>query len=252
MIKDVILTVYSTSQIAPAQTWAKEFFEDEPIVLVMPGQGGGDFRAKTVAWAKTGDLFKAALKELAPQYKDVEIRRRILVTFSVGWSAAEELFKFPKELEQLNAYMLLDGCHTESLDNWQVMANKAATCDALMLMAHSSIKPPFVSSTVTNSRLFNNAESNALICCNMPYFKLNVPDYVLDKKVDPKVIVSLAAAGPVAAVRKEFTTDPLINYRVCGNLIELHYDGNDRPDHVYIARETQKRLWKFMGEYYKL
>jgi hypothetical protein len=250
MNRDVILTVYSTSSLAPANQWAKDFFKEEPIILNMPGTGGASFRAKAIQWAKTGDLFAAALKELNPKLsKEVNIRRRGLVTFSVGWSAADEILKFEKELSKLDAYLLVDGCHTPVLNNWINLGTKAAKWESLMIMAHSSIKPPFISATETNNKIFSESKN---IRNNSIGIKedLQIPDYILNTKMDSPLKITAPAAGNLPAITKTWTQFPLKSAESCGGLVKLHYDGNDRPDHMFVCWHVQKQMYKLLSEFW--
>lgn len=246
--RDVILTVYACSYAAPCNQWAKEFFEDEPIVLNVPGSGGASFRAKAVAWGKTGDLFKAAVKELAPHLGDVEIGRRGLVTFSVGWAFADELLKFEKEKNRLDAYLLLDGCHTNDLTNWQDYAIRCANLEAFMAMAHSSIKPPFVSTTVTNSTMFKKACDANEHNMSVPKLTFDPPDYVIQAILPTPVTIKLGASPGMKASSKTWTTDPLIKFENRGDLTRIHYSGEGPCDHVYVSWYVSKRLWQWLGE----
>lgn len=248
--KDVFLTVYSTSVMAPANKWAEQMFGPDALVLSMPGQGGNDFRANILSWAKTGDVFAAAVKRLAPK-EDIKIRRRILVTFSAGWAAGDELLKLDSEVSKLDAYLLLDGCHTENLVHWQRYANKAACGEAAMWMAHSSIKPPFVSTTVTNGRLFETAQKIRNSATNVIKYDLDIPEVISNTQLASPISITAGAVGNVKAVTKVWTQDPLIKARSCGNLLELHYSGDDRPDHMYIAWHAQRRLWQALADLYK-
>lgn len=248
--KDVFLTVYSTSVMAPANKWAEQMFGSDALVLSMPGQGGNDFRANIINWGRTGDVFGAAVKRLAPK-EDIKIRRRILVTFSAGWAAGDELLKLETEVGRLDAYILLDGCHTENLTHWQRYANKAACGEAAMWMAHSSIKPPFVSTTVTNGKLFEGAQKVRNNATNALKYDLEIPEILTDTQLSSPISITAGAVGNVKAVTKVWTTDPLLRARSCGNLLELHYGGDDRPDHMYIAWHTQKKLWQALSELYR-
>lgn len=246
--KDIIITIFANSSQAPCAQWAKEYFTNEPIVLTVPGAGGTDFRNKMIAWAKTGDAFAAALKSLRPDLKDVEIGRRGLVTFSVGWAGADELFKFPAEREKLDAYLLLDGCHNNVLDHWVAYATRAANMDAFMAMSHSSIKPPFVSSTITNSLIFRLATHANDALTDKPQVETAIPEYVLNVKIDEPIKISLGASPGLPAISKTWTADALIAHENRGNLTRLGYSGSDRCDHVYIAWYVAKRLWQWLGE----
>lgn len=252
MLRDVILTVFSNSAQAPNTKWAKDFFQDEPLVLTVPGNGGPGFRSKIKSWAKTGDIFAAAVKELAPKEK-IEIKRRGLVTFSVGWSAAEEIFRFDKEIQQLNAYLAVDGIHTTELKNFVKFAAKAASLEALMVMAHSSIVPPFISSTKSNSYIFEEACKINDITINAPKLETDLPNFLINPEFPKEgFTVSLGASGNLPPIKKRWEKDPLIGHRTRGSLVELHYAGNDRPDHVYLCWFTQRLMWQYLAEDWNL
>ena len=108
VIKNVILNVFSCSSQAPCNKWATEFFSDPPLIINVAGSGSAVWRAKVNQWAKTGDLFLAAVKENFPKLTDIEIGKRGLTTFSAGWNFADELFKYDNEINKLDAYLLLE------------------------------------------------------------------------------------------------------------------------------------------------
>lgn len=237
MKRDVIITVYSCSKQAPCSKWAKEFFTEAPLLVNVPV---GQFRSKAIQWARTGDLFKAAVKDILKQ--DIEIGKRGLVTFSLGWIFADELVKFKAERERLDAYILLDGCHTSVLDSWCQYADIPASGNAFMVMAHSSIKPPYISTTTTNSKIFQHAESGSAE-------NIETPDFITNATLPENgITIYLVKSGSLPAISRKWTKDPLISAKSAGNLVKLHYSGNDRPDHVYIAWYVSKRLWKWLGQ----
>ncbi len=247
---DVVLNAFSCSAQAPCNKWKDEFFKNPLVVINVPGSGSISFRAKAIQWAKTGDLFKAAVAELAPVFKNYEINKRILTTFSVGWTFADELLKFEKELNRLDVYLLLDGCHTKILTNWIKFAKRAAIGEAYLFMAHSSIKPPFISSTDSNTQIYTAAASEL-----NNGFTINIPDYILHAELpEGGITISLAGAYDangkmtLAPVKKTWLADPLKTITNYGKMIKIWYDGNDRPDHVYIAWYVSKRLWRWLGE----
>lgn len=243
MKMNVILNVFSCSAQAPCSKWTEKYFPENTISLVVPNP----FSQKAIQWARTGDLFAAALKELRPDLKDIEIDKRILTTFSVGWVFAHELFNFPKELERLDAYLLLDGCHTTILNKWIEYAKKAVVGKSILLMTHSSITPPFISSTKSNTQIMDGAKKE-VACKN-----LIVPDFVLNLDLEKPITINLGSAGTkgtsqyLPAISKTWKKDPLLNVDIYGNLAKLHYSGNDRPDHVYIAWYTSEKMWKWLG-----
>lgn len=245
MEKDVILTVFACSSQAPCSDWAKKYFEEEPIVITIPGTGSSSFRNECAQLAKSGDVFAAAVKKFRPDLKDIQIRNRCLVTFSAGWNFADELFTHQNEIDKLDYFILLDGCHTKNLTNWQKFANKAAAGNAVFIMAHTQIVPPFVSSTTTNTQLYINS-------LNIKSDNIAVPEYITKAQLDSPVTISLAPiknAGKiiVSAIKKSWKTDPLNSVDVNGKIVKFGYLGNDRPDHVYVAWYVSERLWKWMG-----
>jgi hypothetical protein len=247
--RDIILSVFACSSQAPCQAWAKKYFEEEPVVLVVPGGGGQEFRAKLKRWAQSGDVFGAALKELRPG-SDIEIGRRGLVTFSAGWSFADELLRFEAERLRLDAYLLLDGCHAQDRGHWAQYASRAANLDgAFMVMAHSSIVPPGMpSATATNTDIFNRACA-ANDASSSPRVTSDIPEYVAVATLPASGIsISLGASPGLSAVSKRWSKDPLQSHDSRGDLTRLGYDGNDRPDHVYVAWHVSERLWRWLGE----
>jgi len=253
--RDVILTAYACSSQAPCSKWAK-LFDEEPIILAVPGSGG-TFLKKGRQWGATGDAFRAALRELAPEHKDVEIRRRGLVTFSAGWQLGHHMLLNTKEQELLDAYILEDGLHSKDLDHWVNFATRAANGDAWMALAHSQIVPPFVSTKETNEEVFRRAvERNDM--SSAPRTKLEaLPDYLANPEIPSdgvKITVSAVkdTSGKVVmpAQTKVWEKDCLVSWDNRGNLYLFEYAGNDRPDHCYIAWNVAPRLWKLLAEHW--
>lgn len=253
--RDVILTAFACSSIAPCSTWAKDMFKEEPIVLCVPGTGS-NFIQQGQRWAATGDAFRAALRELAPKYKDVTIRRRGLVTFSAGWQLGHHILLKAKEQQLLDAYVLEDGLHNVAVDHWVSFATRAANMDAWMAMAHSRIKPPFVAAKVTNSEVFRRSvlanekaddkpkvSESTLPTCMSPTFR---------EPVRITVPAAKDAKGKVVSpgVTKVWHQDPLADWENRGNLYRFEYDGDDRPDHIYIAQHVAPRLWRLLADHW--
>lgn len=242
---DVILTCFACSPASPCQIWANSYFKDPPIVLNIPGQGGGDFRNKIRAWAKTGDVFTAALHELMPgaiAATDFKLGRRGLVTFSAGWSAAEELFKIKSERNRLDAALILDGIHTEELDPFIQFATRAANMEAFMIMAHSAIVPPFVSSTKTNNTIFSTAEEKNTKNEFWPMTEEAPPEYITHAVLESPIAIKSAYATTT------WKEDPFDGWSNRGNLNCLAYKGETAEVHIYISRHVAERCWKWLGE----
>lgn len=247
MQRDVILTAYASSAQAPCAVWAKQYFLDEPIVLVVPGSDGTFFR-KGRQWASSGDAFRAALQELAPKFKDVEIRRRGLVTFSGGWQLANQILL--QEESRVDAYILQDGLHTKDLDPWIQFAKRAAAGEAWMVMAHTQIHPPYVSAKETNSYIFREAFSEGAIGKAIPDYLSNPIIPAEGVKVTVMPVRDALGNILIPAQTKMWTKDSLVQWESSGNLYRLEYSGKDRTDHVYIAYHAAPRLWRMLGEYW--
>jgi hypothetical protein len=250
---DVILTANACSSQAPCSKWAS-FFEDKPLILSVPGSGG-TFLKKGRQWGATGDAFRAAIRELAPEYKDVEIRRRALVTFSVGWQLGHHMLLNPKEQELLDAYILEDGLHSRDLDHWVNFATRAANGDAWMAMAHCQIAPPYVSTKETNETVFRRAvERND--ASEAPRTKLEeLPDYLANPEIPEdgiRITVSavkdLSGKVVLPAQTKVWDKDCLESWDNRGNLYLFEYAGNDRSDHCFLAWHVAPRLWKLLAD----
>ncbi len=249
--RDIILTAYACSAQAPCSSWAREMFDEEPIVLAVPGSGG-NFLRKGRQWSATGDAFRAALRELAPQYRDVEVRRRALVTFSGGWQLTHNLLLSEREQQLLDACILEEGLHSDEMDHWVNFAKRAANGKAWMMMAHSQVTPPYVSSKITNEMVFNRAisEGSAPKC-------LELPDYLLNAMLPSEGIrIPVAsvkdATGRVVmpAQTKIWDKDCLVSWDNRGSLYLLEYEGDDRPDPLYIAWVTAPRLWRMLADHW--
>jgi hypothetical protein len=257
MARDVIMTAYACSSQAPCSKWGRELFADEPIIISVPGSGG-TFLKKGRQWAATGDAFRAALQELAPQHKDVEIRRRAIITFSAGWLLPHHILISPKEQQLLDACIMEDGLHTKDLDHWVNFATRAVKSDAWMVMAHSQIVPPFASAKETNESIFHQAIRRDDADPNSPKTKIDaLPEFLGSPSVPAegiRITVSAVkdANGKVVmpAQTKVWRKDCLSTWDNRGNLYLLEYEGNDRPDHVYIAFHVQPRLWKLLAAHW--
>ncbi len=255
--RDVVLTAYACSSQAPCSQWAKELFKEEPIVLAVPGSGN-DFIHKGQQWGATGDTFRAALKALAPQHANVTIRRRGLVTFSAGWQFANCFLVHDREQQLLDAFILEDGLHTLNFAHWLNYATRAANQDAWMVMAHSRINPPFTSAKETNSKLFSLAVANNDKAEDKPNTTLEeLPDYVAHPEIPPggiKISVPAVRDGSgkvtMPARTKVWDKDCLMTWENRGSLYRLEYDGNDRPDHIYVAHHVAKRLWRMLADHW--
>lgn len=240
MARDVVLSAFACSTQAPCGSWAKQWFRDEPLVLIVPGNGG-DFIQRGREWAATGDAFRAALKQLSPAHADMEIGRRALVTFSAGWQLGDEILKSKADRELLDSYLVEDGIHTKALDHWVDFATRAAKSEAMLVMAHTRIVPPFISTKETNTTIFNRVNV-ALGPETNPY---RVEPTVVTKPEFPAGGVSIRAGNPPTL--HTWNEDPLVTWESRGDLYRFEYDGSDGASHMYISWNVAPRLWQMLA-----
>ncbi len=249
-IRDVILNSYACSPQAPCSIWVREYFQDEPLVLSVQGSSATLLR-KGRQWASSGDAFKAALHELGPQFRDVEVRRRAIVVFASGWHLAHNILLEPKEQGTLDALVVEDGIHSMDLDHWIEFARRAALRESMFLMAHSRITPPFSSSHATrktNQEIFRRAVAG------IPDDDAQLPPRLLRPDF-PQEGVSITVDtvrdnGRVVmpAQTKLWERDCLASWEGRGSLFRAEYEGNDRPDQAYILQEVGPRLWRTLAD----
>lgn len=250
-VRDVILTVYACSPQAPCSHWAKTFFKEEPIVLSVQGSSATLLR-KGRQWSASGDAFRAALDELEPHYRGVEIGRRALLVFSSGWHLPHNILSESVEHGLLDALLLEDGLHTMDIDNWVEFARRAALREALMVMAHTRITPPFTSSPSTrktNSEVFRRAVAG------IPDDGAQLPPVLLRPDF-PRDGVTITVESVkddhgkvlMPAQTKLWETDSLVAWEGRGQLFRVEYDGDDRPDRAYVAQEVGPRLWRLLAD----
>lgn len=211
-------------------------FRDEPIVISTYG-GAGDFQKAMARWVATGDVFRAALTELAPAHKDEEIHRRGLISFSAGWYAGDALLKSPLERNELDAYIVLDGVHTALINHWALFGGRAALGDAFMVLAHSQIKPEYISAKTSNSTIYQKAIESVSVTS-----ELTPPDYVLNAEL-PEGGVTQQGAN-----KKTYLKDTLVHWEQLCQLARLEYEGGTGADHLYIARNVGPRLTQWLAD----
>lgn len=256
MKRDVVLAAYACSAVAPCTKWAKELFSNEPLVISVPGSGE-TFSRKGKQWTATGDAFKAAISELAPQYRGMEIGRRALVTYSVGGNLGDQILRSAKERSVLSAYLLEEGLHSQELGHWTDYAYRAANTEAYMVMAHTRFRPPFESSRETNTQVFQRAQElndqdpfAPKLCQGVPNYiaKPTIPDGGF--KVTVGAVKDAEGKITVPARTKVWTSDPLALWENRGNLWRLEYEGDDRLDQTFLAQEVAHRMWHMLADYW--
>jgi hypothetical protein len=250
-IRDVILGAYACSPQAPCSFWARTFFKNEPIVLSVQGSSATMLR-KGRQWSASGDAFRAALDELEPQYRNVEIGRRALIVFASGWHLAHNILIEPREQGLLDTLFLQDGLHSMDVTHWVDFARRAALREALMVMAHTRITPPFTSSNSTrktNSEVFRRAvggipDDGALLPEPLlhPEFPSDGISISVDSVRDERGKVIMPAQT------KLWEADCMAHWEGLGTLFRVEYEGVDRPDQAYISQAVGPRLWRTLAD----
>lgn len=242
MIKDVIISVFASSSLIPAKSIANKVFspDNQPIILTL--SDSSKFRNQAVKWLNSGDLFLAALKELSPQNSNIQIGRRILITFSIGWTFADELLKSENERNKLDALLLIDGMHDKNCSHWIEYAKQSGQMDSLMVMAHSQIIPPFISSKETNSNIFKKAFELIEQDPKLSFVSSEIPEFIIDPEF-PKQGITITSGEEFHYYNK----DPFVIGENIGNLYRLEYKGNNRCIHIFMCQYVQPNLWKFLN-----
>lgn len=250
-IRDVILSAYACSPQAPCSHWARTFFKNEPIVLSVQGSSSTLLR-KGRQWCASGDAFRAALDELAPQYRGIEIGRRALIAFSSGWHLVHSILSETREQGWLDCLMLEDGMHSMETQHWVEYARRAALRESLMVMAHTRITPPF---TWSHSTRKTNAEIFRMAVAGIPDDEVLLPAGLLRPKF-PTEGVSITVDSVkdehgkvlMPAQTKRWVSDCLLSWEGRGSLFRVEYEGDDRPDRAYVAQEVGPRLWRLLAD----
>lgn len=235
---------------APCSQWAKTLFKQEPIVISVPGVGGS-FARKGLQWAATGDTFRAAINELAPQYKNTPIRRKAIVAFSVGWQFPHQVLMQSHEMNTLDALFLQDGLTTPLFNHWVEYATRAIKNETLMVLAHNhNATFPSLSPKETNSTILQQAKLGCPLAT-----QTSLPDYLRDPQVPQeglRVTVSPARNSEGRAIlpglTKVWSEDCLSEWEAFGQLYRLEYTGIERQDSAYIARHVGPRLWRMLAD----
>lgn len=244
--RDVILTAYASSERSPCAAWAKQLFREEPLVITIPGPPGAFLRTGKY-WAASGDAFRMAIKELAPQHQNIQIRRRGIFTFLAGWNWADRVLISSFEQNSVDACVIMEGVHTKNLDHWINLASRAVRKEAWMLMAHGNTV-----SKDSNGLIYRTAVEQV-----PSYIHKALPEYLLHPTL-PKggVYISVSPIRDtdgrmvMPAQTKHWDQDHLVAENNRGNLYMLTYEGYERPDHTYMVEQVQPRIWRFLAEHW--
>lgn len=234
MIKDIIITAFACGGKMKCQEEAAKF-ADPPLVINVPGGSQTGFRNTAQKYRKNNTILDNFLKNYA---KDVTPRRICLVSFSAGWSWSTEVLRAPADPARIDTVLVMDGIHTRSLDCWFNYAELCLKTDAKLFLAHTQIKPPFISSTATNTNIINHARE---IGTNKD--PITIPEYIWDVTLESPISVYSNIENPKT---KTYSKDPLDSFEAVGNVARFEYEGGKAQDHIYNAHYTQPRFWNWI------
>lgn len=242
--KDVIIAAFACGGKMKC-TKEAEKFADPPVIINVPGGSSSGFRATAQSYRKNNTVLEnflnAKLKKATP-------RRICLVTFSAGWAWATDVLKAPKDVDRIDTIIVMDGIHTRNLNSWVNFANRAALGgdDAPKLwMAHTQIKPPFVSTKITNTTIIDTVR--ATVGNDTP--EMPIPEYIWSANIEnPPISIYSKIERPR---RKLYHIDPLYTFEHVGNVARFEYDGGRAQDHIYNAMYAQPRFWQWLRAIWK-
>ena len=230
---DICLTAFACSSAAPCGQWAKDYFASPPAVVWVPGNSSSQF--EQVGQMAANDV--VAWSAAHARCKADDVGRIAVVTFSAGWGFCYRLLKSAAARSRIDAIILLDGLHTRDLDGVKSFCAEAARGGPMLVMAHSQIVPPYVSSTVTNTEVMGAAYATGLQGCSV------APDYVSAAVLDGAPITLGNQYG-----HQTFDHDPLVQQDNVGSAWCLEYEGNNAGIHIYISTHVAPRMWRWLGE----
>ena len=229
---DICLTAFACSSSAPCSQWAKDYFAEPPAVVWVPGNNSTQF--EQVGQQAAMDV--VAWSAFHARCKPEEVGRIAVVTFSAGWGFVYRLLKSAAARSKIDAVILLDGMHTRDLDGPKAFAASAARGGPLLLMAHTQIVPPYVSTTVTNTEIMGAAYTTGRQGCAV------APEYVSAAVLDAPVTLGNQYG------HRTFDHDTLERQDNVGSAWCLEYEGASAADHIYCCLRVQPRLWRWLGE----
>lgn len=237
--RDVIVSAFNCGGKMSCKKEAEKF-KEPPLTLNVPGGSSSGFRATASQYrAKNSVLDNFFAKN------NVKPRRVCLISFSAGWAWTTEVLRAKLDVPRIDTIIVMDGIHTPSLAGWYSYAELAAKGgkDAPKLwMAHTQIKPPFVSAKTTNTKIVDHVST-----CGTNDV-ITIPSYIALAKLDSPVRVYSNIEKPKY---KMFHKDPLTEMQAIGNVVRFEYEGGRAQDHIYNAQYTQPRFWQWLRETWK-
>jgi hypothetical protein len=241
MEKDVVICSYNCGGPMDCNAEAAKFSDPPHILWIPGGPGTSSFRNEAQRYSTEESILDRYLKKIP---SSITPRRICLASFSAGWAFSTEIINKEKDRSRIDCAMVMDGIHTESLNGWESfseMAGKGGKAPKLWL-AHSQIKPPYVSTKITNTRIINYAKS---VYGNNVNSILPIPDYIINPVIDKPIKIYSSIVNPKW---KEFKSDTLVYHESVGNVSRFEYKGDYPQDHIYNAHYVQPRFWRWLKE----
>ena len=217
-----------------------EKFAEPPVVLMVPGGSSSGFRKTALNFKSNNSILDSFF---ASKLTKVKPRRVCLVSFSAGWAWSTEVLRAKKDIDRVDSTIVMDGIHTSNLNAWYSYAEKAAVggLDSPKLwLAHTQIKPKYVSTKTTNTKIIDHARSTV---SNSEL--LTIPAYVWDVTLESPISVYSKIERPKTKI---YHTDPLGSFESIGNVARFEYEGNRAQDHIYNAHYVQPRFWNWLRD----
>lgn len=233
--KDVIISAFACGgKMNCAQEAAK--FKDPPVVLTVPGGSSSGFVATANQHRRQNSILNSFLKSVKP-------RRVCLLSFSAGWAWSTEVLKATLDLPRIDTVMVMDGIHTPNLAPWFEFAKRAGkggSNNPKLWMAHTQIKPPFVSSKITNQKITDFAKQNSPEGLDN---LITAPEYITFAQLQEPISIFSNIENPKTKV---FQKDTLVEFEQVGNVVRFEYEGSRAQDHIYNAQYVQPRFWEWL------
>ena len=217
-----------------------EKFKDPPYLITVPGGSSSGFRKTGMKYKKNNSILDNFLKAKA---KNIKPRRICMITFSAGWAWSTEVLRTKLDPARIDTVVVMDGIHTRSLDGWYRFAELAlrgGPNGPRLFMAHTQIKPPFVSSKTTNTKIIDSARSKA----NKNYL-ITIPTYIWDADLEKPVSIYSKIENPKTKI---YHDDPIDTFEAVGSIARVEYKGGKAQDHIYNAQYTQPRFWHWLRD----
>jgi hypothetical protein len=237
MERDIVISAFACGGKMSCKKEAEKF-KEPPYLVTVPGGSSSGFRKTGMKYKKGNTILDNFLKAKA---KSIKPRRICMITFSAGWAWSTEVLRTKLDPSRIDAVIVMDGIHTRNLDGWYRFAELAAKGGPKLFMAHTQIKPPFVSAKATNTKIIDSARSKATNGQHL----ITVPSYVWDVDLEKPISIYSKIERPKTKI---YHDDPLHTFEAVGNVVRVEYEGGKAQDHIYNAQYSQPRYWHWLRD----